>query len=130
MDNKDVVLDLNQIEAIERLLECTAKPGLINIDRSDIQNFLKHGKKLILKRAIIKQATKEEVEKSELLCNELHNAHKYLINIEAGANISLGDIDTVIGAFRSFEDRSFFMFSSTWDEYKTDEFQIDLFIIQ
>lgn len=130
MGSEDIVLDLRQIEVIERLIDCVAKSGLINISKSDIQNFLKHGKKLILKSATINKATQTEVEKSGLLCDELHKAHKYLINIEAGANISLGDIDTIIGTFRSFEEHSFFTFSSTYDEYKTDKLKIDLFIMQ
>ena len=130
MTNTNTVLDLKQIKAVERLLSCVVKPGLINLDPAEIQEFLKHGKSLIYKSATLKYATKEEIEKSGLLCVELHNAHKYLINIESGNNMTLKDIDNIATAIHEFEDRSYCMFTSTFDEYKTDEFLVELFILQ
>lgn len=130
MNNETIILDLSQVEAVEKLYDCALKPGLINIDKADIREFLKHGKKLILKRATIKQATKEGIERSGLLCDELRKAHKYIVKIEAGAGICLQDIDTILERFYAFEKASFFMFASTYDEHKIDDFQIDLFIMQ
>lgn len=127
---KDVVFDLDQIKVIERLVACITKAGLINIDISDIQKLLDHGKKLIYKTAVIQKATKEDVEKSGLLCEELHQAHKYLINVESGDNMTLEDLDTITNTIHNFEERSFLMFGSTYDKYKTEEFKVELFIIE
>ena len=127
---KSVVLDLDQIKVVEKLVACVTKPGLINLDTSDIQKFLEHGKKLIYKTATITEATKEAVEKSGLLCDELHQAHKYFINIESGNNMTLADIDAIASAFHDFEERSYFAFGTTIDEYKEHEFEIDLFILE
>lgn len=127
---KSVVLDLDQIKVIEKLVTCVTKPGLINLDTSDIQKFLKHGKKLIYKTATITEATKEAVEKSGLLCDELHYAHKYCLNIESGKNITLEDISTIASAFHDFEERPYFAFGTTFDEYKEHEILIDLFILE
>ena len=127
---KSVVLDLDQIKVVEKLVACVTKPGLINLDTSDIQKFLEHGKKLIYKTATITEATKEDVEKSGLLCDELHQAHKYFINIESGNNMTLADIDAIASAFHDFEERSYFAFGTTIDEYKEHEFEIDLFILE
>ena len=130
MSDKTVVLDLDQIKAIERLLDFVVKDGLINLKIFDIQKFLEHGKKLIHKTATITEATKEAVEKSGLLCDELYKAHKYFINIESGKNMTLENIDTIASAFKDFEERSCFAFGTTYDEYKENEFLIDLFIVE
>ena len=127
---KSVVLDLDQIKVVEKLVACVTKAGLINLDTSDIQKFLEHGKKLIYKTATIEEATKEAVEKSGLLCDELRRAHKYFINIESGNNMTLADIDAIASAFHDFEERSYFAFGTTIDEYKEHEFEIDLFILE
>ena len=126
---KDVILDLDQIKVIERLLSFIPESATVHLKVSDIQDFLKFGKKLIYKTAVIKNATKEDVEKSGLLCEELHQAHKYFVNIESGNDMSLADIDTICGTFRDFEERPFFIFGSTFDDFRTD-FLIELFIIE
>lgn len=126
---KDVVLDLDQIKVIERLLSFVTEEGIIDLKVSDIQDFLKFGKKLIYKAAVIKNATKEDIEKSGLLCEELHQAHKYFVNVESGNNMSLENLDTICGTFRDFEERTKFSFSSGIDEYRTD-FLIELFIVE
>ncbi len=130
MTAKSVILDLDQIKVIEKLVACVTKAGLINLSVSDIQKFLEHGKKLIYKTATIKEATREAVEKSGLLCDELHQAHKYFINIESGNNMSLADIDAIASAFHNFEERPYFAFGTTFDEYKEHEFLIDLFVLE
>lgn len=127
--NKNIVLDLEQIKVIERLIALVAKAGLINLDITDIQKLLDHSKKLTYKSAVIQKATKEDVEKSGLLCDELHHAHKYLINIESGNDMSLADIDAIAGAFRDFEGRALFAFGTSFDEFKTD-FLVELFIVE
>ena len=126
---KDVVLDLDQIKVIERLLSFVTEEGITNLKVSDIQDFLKFGKKLIYKAALIKNATKEDIEKSGLLCEELHQAHKYFVNVESGNDMSLENLDTICKTFRDFEERTKFSFSSRIDEYRTD-FLIELFIIE
>lgn len=126
---KDVVLDLDQIKVIERLLSLVTEDGVINMKTSDIQDFLKFGKKLIYKAAVIKNATKEDVEKSGLLSDELHKAHKYFVNVESGKDMSFENIDTIVGTFRNFEERSKFTFTSTYDEFRTD-FLVELFIVE
>ncbi len=128
--NKNVVLDLDQIKVIERLIALVAEAGLSNFDITDIQKLLKCSKKLTYKCAIIEKATKKEVEKSGLLCEELHHAHKYLINIESGKDMSLADIDTIACSFHDFEERTPFVFGTSFDEFKKHEFQIDLFIVE
>ena len=126
---KDVVLDLDQIKVIERLLSFVTEEGITNLKVSDIQDFLKFGKKLIYKAALIKNATKEDIEKSGLLCEELHQAHKYFVNVESGNDMSLENLDTIYKTFRDFEECTKFSFSSGIDEFKTD-FLIELFIIE
>lgn len=126
---KDVVFDLDQIKVIERLLSFVTEEGITNLKVSDIQDFLKFGKKLIYKTAVIKSATKEDIEKSGLLCDELHQAHKYFVNVESGNDMSLENLDTIYKTFRDFEERTKFSFSSRIDEYRTD-FLIELFIIE
>ena len=126
---KDVVFDLDQIKVIERLLSFVAEKGITDLKVSDIQDFLKFGKKLIYKTAVIKSATKEDIEKSGLLCDELHQAHKYIVNVESGNDMSLENLDTICKTFRDFEERTKFSFSSGIDEYRTD-FLVELFIVE
>ena len=126
---KDVVFDLDQIKVIERLLSFIPESATVHPKVSDLQDFLKFGKKLIYKAAVVKNATKEDIEKSGLLCEELHQAHKYFVNIESGNDMSLENIDTIIGTFHNFEERSYFTFGSTFDDFRTD-FLIELFIIE
>ena len=127
--NKNIVFDLEQIKAVERLLDIVANDGVIDLKITDIQNFLKHGKKLIYKTATINETTKEAIEISGLLCDELRRAHKYIIMIESGNNMSLKDIDTIAATFKDFEERSCFAFGTGIDEFRTD-FLIELFIIE
>ena len=126
---KDVVFDLDQIKVIERLLSFIPESATVHPKVSDLQDFLKFGKKLIYKAAVIKNATKEDVEKSGLLCEELHQAHKYCVSVESGNNMSLENLDTICRTFRDFEERTKFSFSSRIDEFRTD-FLIELFIIE
>ncbi|MBO4295062.1 MAG: hypothetical protein J5896_06445 [Alphaproteobacteria bacterium] len=53
---KDVVFDLDQIKVIEKLLSFVAESATVHLKVSDIQDFLKFGKKLIYKTAAIKNA--------------------------------------------------------------------------
>ena len=130
MSDKNVVLDLEQIKAIERLVYWAATPGITNIDASDIQEFLKYGKKFIYKTATITEATKAAVEKSGLICDELHRAHKYIISIESGNNMTFEDIDKIASFFHNFEERPCFAFGTGIDEYKEHEFQVELFMVE
>ena len=143
MAEKDIVLNEEQIKAlgwlmkddqnaaVTRLLNCfSCKQALINLNGRDVWAFLNGGKKLTYKTATIKKARKKEVEKSGLLCDEFQNAKKCLINIEGGYTMTLLDIDTMVRLIHKFYENADVIFGTSLNEYKENEFQIDLFILE
>ena len=120
--------DENQIKVCEKLLSCIFKPGFVSIETSYLQDFLKSSKKIMYKTAFIDEATKEEIEETGLLSEELHSANKYFISVEAGNYMTFTDIDVIASVFRDFEGDSYFAVGSVSNEGMKDRFKINLFI--
>ena len=121
--------DKDAVKVINKLFDLLGKPGLINLNTQDIENLTKYAKSITNQTVTIKKATKEAVEKSGILSDELKNAHKYIINVTAGANLGLGDLDTIVGTIYSVNDNER-TFASLYDEYLTDEIIIDTFLVR
>lgn len=119
-------MDSNQIKIFEKLLNSTTKAGLLNIDAEDIQHFLKDAKSITIRSVNIKEATKEAVEKSGILTDELQKAQKCIISITANASITLANIDTIVGTISEFH-KCECIFSVLYDEHQKG-FQIDNFL--
>ena len=124
-----ITCNKDSVKVINKLFDLLTKPGLINLNAQDIENMTKYAKSITNQTVTIKEATKEAVEKSGILSDELKKAHKYIINVTAGANLSLGDLDTIVGTIYSVNDGER-IFASLYDEYLTDEFTIDTFLVR
>lgn len=129
MINNSEFLDLKQIRIVEKLFDLIAKAGLINLDPDDIQHFLKDAKSLTIQSVSIKNATREDVEKSGILSEELKKSQRCIISITGNASVTLSDIDTIVGAISSFNSCEY-NFSTLYDEnqkgYKVDTFLVKI----
>lgn len=128
MINNVEVLDLKQIKTVERIFDLIVKEGLINLSPNDIQHFFKDAKSLTVQSVNIKNATKEDVEKSGILSDELKKSQKCIISIIGNANITLSDIDTIVGAISSFHNCEY-NFSTLYNETQKG-YQIDTFLVR
>lgn len=126
MIKESISIASSQIKIFEKFFDLITKAGLINLSAEDIQHFLKDAKSVTIQSVNIKKATKEDIEKSGILSDELQKSQKCIINITADANITLADIDTIVGTIMSFH-KCECIFSSLYDEYQKG-FQIDTFL--
>ena len=122
--------DNDQIKICEKLLSCVFRPGIVRIETSFLQDFLKDGQKITCKTAFIDETTKEEIEKAGLLCNELHSAKKYFVSVEAGNYVTFTDIFAIDSIFRDFDEHSYHAIGSVIDESMFDRFRVNLFILE
>ncbi len=124
-----ITCDKNTVEVINKLFDLLSRPGLINLNAQDVENITKYAKSITNQTVTIKEATREAVEKSGILSDELKRAHKYIICVTAGANLSLGDLDTIVGTIYSVNDNER-TFASLYDEYLTNEIVINTFLVR
>lgn len=124
-----ITCNKDSVKVINKLFDLLTKSGLINLNTQDIENITKYAKSITNQTVTVKDATKEAVEKSGIISNELKNAHKYIICVTAGANLSLSDLDTIVDTIYSVNDGER-IFASLYDEYLTDEFTIDTFLVR
>lgn len=124
-----ITCNKDSVKVINKLFDLLTKSGLINLNAQDIGNITKYAKSITNQTVTVKDATKEAVEKSGIISNELKNAHKYIICVTAGANLSLSDLDTIVETIYSVNDGER-IFASLYDEYLTDEFTIDTFLVR
>lgn len=118
----------SEIDKINKILGLITKEGLITLIAEDIKKYLQYAKKLTIQSVIIPAPTKEEIEKSGILSEELKKSHKYIINITSGANITLFNIDNIVGVFADFHNKEH-TFSVAFEEGQ-DKFQIDTYLIE
>ena len=126
MIKESISIASSQIKIFEKFFDLITKAGLINLSAEDIQHFLKDAKSVTIQSANIKEATKEAVEKSGLLTDELQKAQKCIISITADASITLVDIDIIVGTISEFH-KCECIFSTLYDEHQKG-FQIDTFL--
>lgn len=126
MIKENISIDSSQIKIFEKFFDLITKAGLINLSAEDIQHFLKDAKSVTIQSANIKEATKEAIEKSGILTDELQKAQKCIISITADASITLADIDNIVGTISEFH-KCKCVFSTLYDE-KQEGFRIDTFL--
>lgn len=126
MIKENISIDSSQIKVFERFFDLIAKDGLINLSAKEIRHFLKDTKSVTIQSVNIKKATKENIEKSGILSDELQKSRKSIINITADASITLADIDTIVGTISEFH-KCECVFSTLYDE-KQEGFRIDTFL--
>lgn len=120
-------LDSKQIEVIEKLFDLATHSELDCIAKEGIRRILRDAKSLTFQSVYIKEATKEDVEKSKLLSDEFRKSNKCIITVTSNENATLSDLDTIMNTISAFH-KCEYTFTTIYDENQRG-FQIDTFLI-
>ena len=125
-DSRSIYFNLERVGNIEGFLFSNTSIKLVNLSVNDIRQFLKDAKSLTIQVNFTKEATKEAVEKSGVLSNELKESQRCIIIITSNKKATLSDIDVILKTISEFH-KCEYMLSTIYDE-EQEVFRIDTFL--
>ena len=127
-DSRSICFNLERIGNVEGYLFSSTSIKLVNLSVNDIRQFLKSAKSLTIQVNFAKEATKEAVEKSGVLSDELKKSSRCIIIITSNKKATLSDLNVILKTISEFHQCEY-IFSTIYDE-EQEVFRIDTFLAE
>ena len=126
-DSRSIYFNLERVGNIEGFLFSNTSIKLVNLSVNDIRQFLQNAKSLTIQINFAQEATKETVEKSGVLSEELKKSDRCIVIITSNKKATLSDLNVILNTISSFHECDY-MLSTIYDEER-DNFRIDTFLV-